>query len=235
MLLSPCLLSLDVRVVFMFRTQSQDDRTIATKRRRARDPRTSSNAALSGSDSDSSEQNSDDNDDDNVSSVSSGDAGDVDDVMNSQSLAQSVSVTDRSGSGSTSSGLRLRSHARRRAEVRRGMGGRRKSGDGDGSDDGDSDGEMGVSQKMADTYINESMSVTPASSVAVGSLMGRSLGNAMASSFADDGLAWGGRSVVEEDAFFHDNVSPSASPPLPASAIGSRSGSIGISFRRALF
>lgn len=113
------------------------------------------------------------------------------------------------------------------------------------SDEDSSDGETtGVSRKMADTYITESMSVTPASSVAVGSLMGRSLGNAMASSFADDGLVWGGGGVgggagagagagIEDDAFFHENVSPSASPPLAAAPISGRTEAA--SSRRTLF
>lgn len=98
-----------------------------------------------------------------------------------------------------------------------------------------------MSRKMADTYITESMSVTPASSVAVGSLMGRSLGQAMSSSFADDGLVWGtgagGAAGTPDDAFFHENVSPCPSPPLAEATISGRSRplDIGVRSKRALF
>ncbi len=107
-----------------------------------------------------------------------------------------------------------------------------------------------LSRKMAETYITESMSVTPASSVACGSLMGRSLGQAMSSSFADDGLVLGAAAAGEgpglagtpDDAFFHENVSPSASPPLASSAIGVAAGAGaggmgmgGMRSKRALF
>lgn len=98
-----------------------------------------------------------------------------------------------------------------------------------GEDDDDAEARR-MSRKMADTYITESMSVTPGSSVAVGSLMGTSLGQAMSSSFADDGMVWaaaagaGGMAGTPDDAFFHENVSPCASPPLESSsALGRRS------------
>lgn len=117
-----------------------------------------------------------------------------------------------------------------------------RSGGAGGSSDESSDEDdeaAGMSRKMRDTYITESMSVTPASSVAVGSHMGRSLGKAMGSSFADDGLMWGtgaGAGSVD-DAFFHENVSPSVSPPIASSTLASRSSSIdiGLRSRRALF
>lgn len=207
---------------------------------------------LSESDSVSSQ---DEDDGDDSSSVSSGDAGDIDDnLMDAQSLSmrtQAVGI-----SSAATAGLKARARARRKAK-RALSNGKRLSGeigscssDDDDNDIGNgdqSDLDLAVSQKLADACIlTESMSVTPASSVAVGSLMGRSLGNAMASSFADDGLVWGrgdgggggGRSVVE-DSFFHQNVSPSASPPMgsmaSSSGMQSRSGSIDISSRRALF
>lgn len=158
--------------------------------------------------------------------------------------ASSLSFRDRAG------GLRARSSGRiigkggaATAAARR-DGNRRGARSGERSDEsseeeGSSDGETGgVSRQMEDAHISESMSVTPGSSVAVGSLMGRSLGKAMASSFADDGLAWGGQAAggSVDDAFFHQDVSPSTSPPL-ASAMGSRSPSInfGARSRRALF
>lgn len=105
----------------------------------------------------------------------------------------------------------------------------------------DDDEARRMSRKMADTYITESMSVTSSSSIAVGSLMGRSLGQAMSSSFADDGLVWGtgdgGAAETPDDAFFHENVSPCPSPPLAASAISGRSKplDIGVRSKRALF
>ncbi|CAB1096311.1 unnamed protein product [Ectocarpus sp. CCAP 1310/34] len=110
------------------------------------------------------------------------------------------------------------------------------------SSEEEGDDEAGrMSRKMADTYITESMSVTPASSVAVGSLMGRSLGQAMSSSFADDGLVWGtgagGAAGTPDDAFFHENVSPCPSPPLAEAAISGRSRplDIGVPSKRTLF
>ncbi|CAM9172306.1 unnamed protein product [Choristocarpus tenellus] len=69
-----------------------------------------------------------------------------------------------------------------------------------------SDLHMAVSQKLASSYISEGMSVTPASSVAMGSSVGRGM---LASSLADDGR-WG---QVSDEAFFHQNVSPSTTPP----------------------
>lgn len=148
--------------------------------------------------------------------------------------ANSLSFRDDAG------GLRAAMSHRKRIDNNRG--GEDSNGE-DSSDEDSSDGETtGVSRKMADTYITESMSVTPSSSVAVGSLMGRSLGHAMASSFADDGLVWGGGGVdggggagagIEDDAFFHENVSPSASPPLAAAPISGRTEAA--SSRRTLF
>lgn len=132
--------------------------------------------------------------------------------------------------------------------AKRGGRGRRGGGQGSNASSSEEDEESRrMSRKMADTYITESMSVTPGSSVACGSLMGRSLGNAMSSSFADDGLVWGaaaaaagGMAGTPDDAFFHENVSPSVSPPLAApSAIGvagrSRPLDIGVRSKRALF
>ena len=90
---------------------------------------------------------------------------------------------------------------------------------------------------------SENMSVTSSNSVAVGSLMGRGLGKVMASSFADDGLVWDGVGVTGggsvDDAFFHENVSPSASPPL-ASTLATGSGrlaeaDVGVSSRLLLY
>lgn len=137
------------------------------------------------------------------------------------------------------SGLSATMGSRRRNDKRRGH--EENSSDDEDSSDGDT---VGVSRKMAGTYISESMSVTSASSVAVGSLMGRSLGNhPMASSFADDGLLWGGDDGGgvgagagggdDDDAFFHENVSPSVSPPLAEAPISGRPQTA--SSRRALF
>lgn len=82
------------------------------------------------------------------------------------------------------------------------------------------DGESAMSRLSVDTeagFAGSYMSVTSGSSLAVGSLMsgGRSLGKAMGSSFAEDGLGWDGGMVGTsvDDAYFHENVSPSTSPP----------------------
>lgn len=82
------------------------------------------------------------------------------------------------------------------------------------------DGESAMSRLSVDTeagFAECNMSVTSGSSLAVGSLMsgGRSLGKAMGSSFAEDGLVWDGGVVGTsvDDAYFHENVSPAASPP----------------------
>lgn len=82
------------------------------------------------------------------------------------------------------------------------------------------DGESAMSRLSVDTeagFAESNMSVTPGSSLAVGSLMsgGRSLGKAMGSSFAEEGLTWDGGVVGTsvDDSYFHENVSPAASPP----------------------
>lgn len=164
---------------------------------------------------------------DSESESDSSDSSDEEDDMDANSLSF------RDGAG----GLRAAMSHRKRVDKDRGSD--EDSSDEDSSDNDSSDGETtGVSRKMADTYITESMSVTPASSVAVGSLMGRSLGHAMSSSFADDGLVWGGGGVsgisgIEDDAFFHENVSPSVSPPVAAAPISGRTEAA--SSRRTLF
>lgn len=150
----------------------------------------------------------------------------------------------RDGAG----GLRARSRRERKEAAKKKKKSKAKSrlakkrSEGGSSEEEEEDDESRrMSRKMADTYITESMSVTPASSVAVGSLMGRSLGQAMSSSFADDGLVWGtgagGAAGTPDDAFFHENVSPCPSPPLAESAISGRSRplDIGVRSKRALF
>lgn len=176
------------------------------------------NALESSSDSDSSGTGSDGSD--------SGREGDLD-AMDANSLSI------RAGA----SGIRARLRKQRQGVdmPNKSRVGAQGEHDGESSDD---DADTGVSRRMADTYITESMSVTPASSVAVGSLMGRSLGKAMASSFADDGLAWGTGGVAGsvDDAFFHENVAHCDSPPM-SSTIGDRAAAtnLGGKSRRALF
>lgn len=170
--------------------------------------------------------------------------------------ANSLSFRD-GASGGLLKAQESRRRAHRKAEKKvskRGMvdgqGGGRRGESSEERSSGEEDNEEAsrMSRKMADTYITESMSITPGSSVAVGSLMGRSLGQAMSSSFADDGLVWGaagtgggGGNGTPDDAYFHENVSPSVSPPqAAASGIsgGSRSRPLeigGIRSKRALF
>lgn len=148
------------------------------------------------------------------------------------------SLSFRDGASGLAELTRRQKADRKKRRARKKAGARDRDGSGECSSESYDDDEAGVSRKMADTYITESMSVTPASSVAVGSLMGRSLGKAMTSSFADDGLVWGagGQGGSVDDAFFHQNVSPSTSPPI-APAMGGRSSAIGLGVgsKRSLF
>lgn len=199
-----------------------------------RRPRTSSTTGVSDSDCVSSS----DGDSSDFSSGGDGDIDDDDDDDDDRTNPRSVSLRDQAGGAGE---LKARARARRYKAKRRGGlsdGKDEAAGENSSSSDDDSEVDVAVSRKFADACITESMSVTPSSSVAVGSLMGRSLGNAMASSFADDGLAWGrGGTSGVEDAFFHENVSSSISPPMGSvpGGIGSRSGSIDMTSRRALF
>ena len=181
--------------------------------------------------SDSSASASDSDHDSHSHSDSSGEEGDLDE-MDANSLSFRAGASGLAELTRWQKADRKKRRARKKAEARDGTGSGECSSE---SSDGD---ETGVSRKMADTYITESMSVTPASSVAVGSLMGRSLGKVMTSSFADDGLVWGagGQDGSVDDAFFHQNVSPSISPPI-APAMGDRSSAIGLGVRskRSLF
>ncbi|CAN0411772.1 unnamed protein product, partial [Ectocarpus sp. 8 AP-2014] len=180
-------------------------------------------------DSDSS-VTSDSSDDESSSSED-----DDDDRNNDDMDASSMSFRD-GASGLRARSLRERnekaakkkkSKAKGRLAKKRNDAGESFEGASSSSEEEEDDEAHRMSRKMADTYITESMSVTPASSVAVGSLMGRSLGQAMSSSFADDGLVWGtgagGAAGTPDDAFFHENVSPCPSPPLAEAAISGRS------------
>lgn len=207
----------------------QDAKASKRNRRRKADLRATADGRprrfAEGSDSSASDSDSDHDSD------SSGEEGDLDE-MDANSLSFRDGASGLAELTRRQKADRKKRRARKKAEAR----------DGDGSGEcssecSDDDDETGVSRKMADTYITESMSVTPASSVAVGSLMGRSLGKAMTSSFADDGLVWGGGGHGSvDDAFFHQNVSPSISPPI-APAMGGRSSAIGLGVRskRSLF
>ena len=149
---------------------------------------------------------------------------------------------------------KMKQTRRRLAKHSRGRAGGRRAGEGSSSSSEEEDDAESrrISRKLGDTYITESMSVTPGSSVACGSLMGRSLGHAMSSSFADDGLVWGAAAATSgglaespDDAFFHENVSLSVSPPLASSRIGAVNGvagrsqpldiGVGVRSKRALF
>lgn len=254
--------------------RSSGARTPADGRPR-RAPRTGPGAAadsddsdsLSGSNIDSDERSGSDESSDSGSGSDSSDdevGGRKFDAMD----ANSLSLSFRDGA---SGGLLARSrrhHAERKAEkaskrsnkskkrfAKRAVGGGSAGGSSSSSSSEEEDGigteSRRLSRKMAETYITESMSVTPASSVACGSLMGRSLGQAMSSSFADDGLVWGAAAAGEgsglvgtpDDAFFHENVSPSASPPLASSAVGvaaaagagAGSGGMGVRSKGGLF
>lgn len=146
--------------------------------------------------------------------------------------AGSLSYRDGASGGLLARSRRAQQRDKKAKKKKRGGGGGIGEGSQEsssGEDDDDDAEERRMSRKMADTYITESMSVTPGSSVAVGSLMGTSLGQAMSSSFADDGMVWtpaagGGMGGIPDDAFFHEDVSPCASPPLESSsALGGRS------------
>lgn len=152
---------------------------------------------------DCAESDSDDSEDDETSCLSSGGA-DVDEDMSFHSQGDRCKGT--LGFEASNGVYRNRRRQRRGSDD--------IDGGGDYSDDDFSDTEVDLSRRTADVSIIDSMSVTPSSSVAVGSLMGRSLGMPMSSSFADDGLAWNGDT---DDAFFHHDISPSTSPPLEPS------------------
>ena len=218
----------------MWENQVQDAK--ASKRNRRRKAKLRATAGgrprrfAEGSDSSATESDSDH--DSHSHSDSSGEEGDLDEM-------DANSLSFRDGASGLAELTRRQKADRKKRRARK----KAQAGDRDGSgecssESSEDDGETGVSRKMADTYITESMSVTPASSVAVGSLMGRSLGKAMASSFADDGLVWGagGQGGSVDDAFFHQNVSPSISPPI-APAMGGRSSAIGLGVgsKRSLF
>lgn len=165
----------------------------------------------------------------------SDDSGADSDIDTSDDGADAYSVS--SGEGALDHPSYRRKHAARSS---RGKPGSRRSHGGqghwtrrtDGIDYGDAlsddDSHMGVtpSRKIPDPCVTDSMSVTSSSSVAVGSVMGRSLGTVMASSFADDGLVWG---AATDDAFFHENVTPPMSPLL-SSSIAARSPSMEMGF-----
>ncbi|CAM9755659.1 unnamed protein product [Ectocarpus fasciculatus] len=187
-----------------------------------------------------------DSEDSSVTSDSSDDessSSEDDDDRNNNDHMDASSMSFRDGAG----GLRARSRRERKEAAKKKKSkaksrlAKNRSEGGSSEEEEEDDESRRMSRKMADTYITESMSVTPASSVAVGSLMGRSLGQAMSSSFADDGLVWGtgagGAAGTPDDAFFHENVSPCPSPPLAESAISGRSRplDIGVRSKRALF
>lgn len=185
-----------------------------------------SNSSASDSDSES--------DSDSDSDNNSGEEAGVDEM-------DANSLSFRAGaSGLAELTRKQKADRKKRRAHRKKTGERNRHRFGQSSSESSSESSEGVSRKMADTYITESMSVTPGSSVAVGSLMGRSLGKAMTSSFADDGLVWGagGRGGSVDDAFFHENVSPSVSPPMaPATGGGGRLSSVdfGVRSKRSLF
>eukprot|EP00752_Nemacystus_decipiens_P007776 g6944.t1 len=224
--------------------KAQDDGGSRRRRHRRRKKAPANGASADAEDSSSSGNTgsssltSDSDDDDDSDSDGDGDASDAMD-------ASSLSFRDGASGGILARSRRRRAEqkaeSKKRKETRRRLanrgnrGGRRGGGGGEGEGSGDfssssseDDESRRMSRRMADTHITESMSVTPGSSVACGSLMGRSLGNAMSSSFADDGLVWGAAAAAAagsvvgtpDDAFFHENVSPSVSPPLASSAIG---------------
>eukprot|EP00903_Cladosiphon_okamuranus_P012898 g12042.t1 len=158
------------------------------------------------------EDSSDGNTGSSLTSYSDSDSDSDDDSSEDDEASEAMDASSLSFRDGASGGMLARS-SRRRAEkkaekkkmkkthrrlARRGGGGRRgggsegeREGEGAGASSSEEDDEESrhMSRKMADTYITESMSVTPGSSVACGSLMGRSLGHAMSSSFADDGLS----------------------------------------------
>lgn len=255
------------RCIFTF--QAQDDSASSRRRRRKRQngTRTKTTTPSGHDDDDRPRRGVEDSDSPSSSSVSSEDdddsSDDDEDDRNFDAMdANSLSYRDGASGGLLEA--RRSRRAQRRAErgskeggekggLLDGRGARRRgesSEESSSGEEGDGDDEEArrMSRRMADTYITESMSITPGSSVAVGSLMGRSLGHAMSSSFADDGLVWGaagpggggGGVGTPDDAYFHEDVSPSVSPPAAASGIsgGGRSRPLdvgGIRSKRALF